>query len=78
MEISPDWGAALRGAKSGVEGVLLSRGVTCAEETSPRCNELAPIGDGNEIHARDGLLFYSVFSTPAPTQSAMHRRMVKS
>lgn len=31
-----------RGGKSGGEGVLLSRGVTWAEQTSPRCNELAP------------------------------------
>lgn len=40
VEISPDWHP--RGGKSGGEGVLLSRGVTWAEQTSPRCNELAP------------------------------------
>lgn len=73
MEISPDWGALLRGAKSGVQGVLSSRGVTWAEETIPRCNELAPIGmDGNEIHARDGLFFYGIFPAQAVTQPARH------
>lgn len=75
VEISPDWGGLLRGAKSGVEGVLSSRGVTWAEATIPRCNELAPIGmdDGNEIHARDGLFFYGIFPAQAVTQPAMHR-----
>lgn len=43
----------------------MPRGVTWAEETSPRCNELAPHWAVMRFHARDGLalFLYRVFPT---------------